>query len=220
MRGGGGGEEHSYSHTVRVITHTPLCCCQIAACAVAWVPAMHQQLMWRTQWHTPVRVIIIITCGCMSGRLSPAAAAVTERGGERRGHDAMTGVAVVVWLGVSSMCHAGTNKQHSIAWGRREEQPHRPVNVTHPPSPQPPAQTSSHQPAFGGKRPVVWLCETRIPFSLSTSAHTHTPDEATEKLKREEEEEVGWEGQAPAAPMGAITATRHHSCTAVPAHAE
>ena len=25
---------------------------------------------------------------------------------------------VVVWLGVSSMCHADTNKQHSTAWGR------------------------------------------------------------------------------------------------------
>ena len=75
-------------------------------------------------------------------------------------------------LVVSSMCHAGTNKQHSIARGgggcgaaTR--------TVTHPPSPQPPAQTSSHQPAFGGKRPVVWLCETRIPFSLSTNTHTH-----------------------------------------------
>ena len=31
---------------------------------------------------------------------------------------------------------------------------------------------------------------------------------------------MGWEGQPPAAPVGAITATRHHSCTAVPAHAE
>ena len=38
--------------------------------------------------------------------------------------------------------------------------------------------------------------------------------------EEEEEEEVEWEGQPPAAPMGAITATRHHSCTAVPAHAE
>ena len=36
----------------------------------------------------------------------------------------------------------------------------------------------------------------------------------------EEEEQVGWEGQPSAAPMGAITATRHHSCTAVPAHEE
>merc|ERR1719326_1186499 len=34
--------------------------------------------------------------------------------------------------------------------------------------------------------------------------------------EEEEEEEVEWEGQPPAAPMGAITATRHHSCTAVP----
>ena len=135
---------------------------------------------------------------------------------------------VVVWLGVSSMCHAGTNKQYSTARGREEGeevQPHaQPVNVTHPPPPQPPAQTSTHQPAFGGKRLVVWLCETRIPFSLSTSAHTHTPDDATmEKCRgreEEEEEEVEWEGQPPAAQRGAITATRHHSCTAVPAHAE
>ena len=38
----------------------------------------------------------------------------------------MTGV-VVAWLGVSSMCHAGTNKQYSTARGREEgeeEQPH------------------------------------------------------------------------------------------------
>ena len=64
-----------------------------------------------------------------------------------------------------------------------------------PSSPQPPAQTSTHQPAFGGKRPVVWLCETRIPFSLSTSAHTHTPDEATEKWKREGRRRSKWDGR-------------------------
>ena len=43
---------------------------------------------------THLRVIIIITCGCMSGRLPPAAAAadgmcaVTERGEERGGSEA------------------------------------------------------------------------------------------------------------------------------------
>ena len=55
----------------------------------------------------------------------------------------MTGVVVVAWLGVSSMWHAGTNKQYSTARGREEGeevQPHaQPVNVTHPPPPQPPA---------------------------------------------------------------------------------
>mgnify|MGYP001348300093 CR=1 FL=1 len=99
----------------------------------------------------------------------------------------MTGV-VVAWLGVSSMWHAGTNKQYSTARGREEGeevQPHaQPVNVTHPPPPQPPAQTSSHQPGVVGKRPVVWLCETRIPFSLSTHTTNAPGNEATEKWKR------------------------------------
>ena len=52
---------------------------------------------------------------------------------------------VVAWLGVSSMWHAGTNKQYSTARGREEGeevQPHaQPVNVTHPPPPQPPARS-------------------------------------------------------------------------------
>ena len=58
----------------------------------------------------------------------------------------MTGV-VVVWLGVSSTCHAGTNKQHSIAWGRREEeQPYtQPVNVT--PSSPSAISANKHPPA-------------------------------------------------------------------------
>ena len=86
--------------------------------------------------------------------------------------------------------------------------------------PQPPAQTSNHQPAVVGKRLVVWLCETRITFSISTHT-TNTPgNEAAEKWKREGRRKKKWNGrkQPPAAPMGAITATRHHSCTAVPAH--
>ena len=58
--------QYMASHTR---TQTHLCCCQVAACAVAWMLAMHQQLVWCTQWHTPARVIII-TCGCLSGRLS------------------------------------------------------------------------------------------------------------------------------------------------------
>ena len=56
-----------------------------------------------------------------------------------------------------------------------------------------------------------------------THTHTHTPDDATmEKCRgrEEEEEQVGWEGQPPAAPMDAVRATRHLSCTAVPAHEE
>ena len=112
-------------------------------------------------------------------------------------------------LGVSSTCHAGTNKQHSIACECDTLLP-----------PQPPAQTSNHQPAVVGKRLVVWLCETRITFSISTHT-TNTPgNEAAEKWKREGRRKKKWNGrkQPPAAPMGAITATRHHSCTAVPAH--
>ena len=96
---------------------------------------------------------------------------------------------------MSSTCHGGTNKQHSIAWGRREEQPHRPVNVTHPPSPQPPAQTSNHQPAVVGKRPVVWLCETRIPSSLSTHTTNAPGNEATEKWKRGRRRRSKWDGR-------------------------
>merc|ERR1719326_246072 len=121
----GRGEGWEGTQRVRVAAEMNLwemlCCCQVAACAVAWVPAMHHHLVWRTQWHTPASVIIIISCGCLSGRVSPAAAAVTCAG-----------------------------------------------------------------------------------------------NAAMEKLKREEEEEVEWEGQPPAAPMDAITATRHLSCTAVP----
>ena len=77
-------------------------------------------------------------------------------------------------------------------------QPHaQPVNVTHPPPPQPPAQTSSHQPGVVGKRPVVWLCETRIPFPLHQ--HQRTPgNEATKQRSRKREVEKGgskWDGR-------------------------
>ena len=118
---------------------------------------------------------------------------------------------------------APTNNTAQQGEGRRERRSSHTHSDT-PSSPQPPAQTSNHQPAVVGKRLVVWLCETRIPFSLSTSAHTHTPDDATmEKCRgreEEEEEEVEWEGQPSAAPMDAVRVTRHHSCTTVPAHEE
>merc|ERR1719326_2519101 len=70
----GRGEGWEGTQRVRVAAEMNLwemlCCCQVAACAVAWVPAMHHHLVWRTQWHTPASVIIIISCGCLSGRLS------------------------------------------------------------------------------------------------------------------------------------------------------
>ena len=84
-----------------------------------------------------------------------------------------------------------------------------------PSSPQPPAQTSNHQPAVVGKRPVVWLCETRIPFSLSTHTPNTAGNAAMEKLKREEEEEVEWEEAATSSTNGcnnSHTASQLHCC--------
>ena len=94
----------------------------------------------------------------------------------------MTGV-VVVWAGCEQHvpCWHQQATQHSTGRGRMW------CSHTHsdtPSSPQPPAQTSNHQPAVVGKRPVVWLCETRIPFSLSTHTTNAPGNEATEKWKR------------------------------------
>ena len=125
-------------------------------------------------------------------------------------------------LGVSSMCHAGTNKQHSIARGgggcgaaTR--------TVTHPPplSHQHKQATTSLQLLARGR----WcgcVKHASPPPSPPTPTHLMTQQwrSVGGREEEEEEEEVEWEGQPPAAPMGAITATRHHSCTAVPAHAE
>ena len=59
--------------------------------------------------------------------------------------------------------------------------------------------------------------------SQHRAAHIETQTQARsdgEVEMGEEEEQVGRERQPPAAPMGAATATRHHSCASVPAHAE
>ena len=154
MRGGGGGEEHSYSHTVRGITHTHMCCCQVAACAVAWMLAMHQHLVWRTQWHTPpchhphhvwmhVRSSVPRCCCDVYCHRE-------GREEERQlGHDAMTRV-VVVAAGCEHhvACWHQQTIQHSKGkgGGRGGAATRTACERDTPSSPQPPAQTSSHQP--------------------------------------------------------------------------
>ena len=148
---------------------------------------MHHHLVWRTQWHTLARVIIITVWmpvrPCVPRCCCDVYCHREGREEERQlGHDAMTRVVVVA---------AGC--EHHVAWWHQQTTQHSKGKgrggaatrtVTHPPPPQPPAQTSSHQPAFGGKRPVVWLCETRIPSSLSTHTTNAPGNEATEKWKR------------------------------------
>ena len=183
MRGGGGGEEHSYSHTVRGITHThtPLCCCQVAACAVPWMPAMHHHLVWRTQWQTPASVIIIITFGCMPGRLPPCCCCCCcyycdvcchrERRGEAvrsRCHE---------WYGVAGCeqhvpCWHQQTTQHSKGKGRGGAATR---TVTHPP----PLSHQHKQAATSLELLARGRCcgcvkHPFLPLHQHTLAHTHT----------------------------------------------
>ena len=83
-----------------------------------------------------------------------------------------------------------------------------------PSSPQPPAQTSNHQPAVVGKRPVVWLCETRIPFSLSTHTTNAPGNEATEKWKRGRRSK--WDGRGSHQQRKGVQSQPHGITAALP----
>ena len=128
------GRIHTATHCMA--SHTPLCCCQIAACAVAWVPAMHHHLVWRTQWHTLARVIIITVWmpvrPCVPRCCCDVYCHREGREEERQlGHDAMTRVVVVA---------AGC--EHHVAWWHQQTTQHSKGKgrggaatrtVTHPP---------------------------------------------------------------------------------------
>ena len=81
------GRIHTATHCMASHTHTHVCSARLQH--VLWPgcpPCINTPCGAHTGTH--LRVIILITCGCMSGRLFPAAAAmctVTERGEKRRG---------------------------------------------------------------------------------------------------------------------------------------
>ena len=177
-RGGG----HSCSHTVHGITHTPTHTSVQPGCSTCsgLGARMYEHLVWCTQWHTPVRVIIIITCGCLSGRVSPAAAAAAVychregREEERQlGHDAMTRVVVVA---------AGC--EHHVAWWHQQTTQHSKGKgrggaatrtVTHPP----PLSHQHKQAATSLELLARGRCcgcvkHPFLPLHQHTLAHTHT----------------------------------------------
>ena len=176
MRGGGGGEEHSYSHTVRGITHTHMCCCQVAACAVAWMLAMHQQLVWSTQGHTPPchhphhhhRVDACLAVCPLPLLLRRVLPQREERRGEAvrsRCRDWCGGGVAGCEQHVACWHQQTTQHSKGKGGGRGGAATRTACERDTPSSPL------SHQPGVVGKRPVVWLCETRIPFPLHQ--HTH-----------------------------------------------
>ena len=170
------GRIHTATHCMA--SHTPLCCCQIAACAVAWVPAMHQHPVWSTHWHTPpchhphhvwmhVRSSVPRCCCDVYCHRE-------GREEERQlGHDAMTRVVVVA---------AGC--EHHVAWWHQQTTQHSKGKgrggaatrtVTHPP----PLSHQHKQAATSLELLARGRCcgcvkHPFLPLHQHTLAHTHT----------------------------------------------